>query len=69
MYVPDNYDAYSEHESMMEVAYKKWHDRLPTCSKCNKKIEDEDLFDIDDELYCESCIGKCKKLTENYMKE
>lgn len=62
----DNYDMWENHEVEMENAYEKWHDSLPLCAKCGKKIEDEMCYKIDDELYHEDCIEKFKVRTENH---
>lgn len=69
MYVPDNYDAFEAHQAEQDRAYKKWLAQLPRCSNCNKKIKDEDCYEIGGELYCEHCIEKSKVCTCNYYEE
>lgn len=47
---------------------EKWHDALPKCCRCGWSIEDEMLYDVDGELYCEDCMKDTfLKLTRNYM--
>lgn len=41
--------------------------RLPKCDKCKQRIHDEDYYEIDEEILCESCMkDKYKKSTEDY---
>lgn len=41
--------------------------RLPRCAYCHEPIQDEYLFDIDDELICEECLMReHKRPTEIY---
>ena len=30
---------------------------LPTCSECGEKIQDDYLYEINDELICEGCMN------------
>lgn len=62
---PDNYDAYCRHESEQEKALLK----LPECSECGEPIQTEFCYEIDDELFCETCMADHRKCTENYYRE
>lgn len=54
----DRYDA----EQQAEL------DRLPKCSYCNEPIQEEKLFDIEGELYCEEhAFELFRKDTEDYI--
>lgn len=64
MYCPDNYDAFLEHEARQE----KWFERLPVCSECGEAIQDEECYEIGDELFCLDCIESKKVYTENYVR-
>lgn len=42
-------------------------DRLPECSYCGSKIQDEFLYCINDEIICEDCLNDhFRKETEDY---
>ena len=42
--------------------------RLPVCEKCKKRINDDDYYEIDDEILCEDCMKeKYKRSTEDYV--
>lgn len=69
MYIPDNYDAYRQHEAEQERAYQEWLDKLPICSGCDKPIKDDHCYEIGGELFCEKCIEGSRALTENYMEK
>ena len=69
MFCPDNYDLLDIHESQVEKAYQDWMARLPECSECGKKIEDDKCYKIGGELFCEECIESFKVHTQNYMEE
>jgi formylmethanofuran dehydrogenase subunit E len=69
MYCPDNYDAFVAHEAMRDREREEIERKLPKCSKCGKKIWDDECYEIGDELYCEECIENSKVWTDNYMKE
>ena len=63
MYVPDNYDAYERHEAEQEA----WLKKRPICEKCGEPIQDDYLFDVDGDLYCEDCMKDLyRKDAENY---
>ena len=52
MYIPDNYDAFCEHEAEQQAALK----RLPVCSECGERIQDEYCYEVNDEYICEQCM-------------
>lgn len=59
----DNYNLWQQHNSRQEA----WLERQPTCCQCQKKIQDEDLLDIDGDLYHEDCaVKKFRRKTEDY---
>lgn len=63
MYVPDNYDAYERYEAEQEMRLS----RSPKCAECGEPIQDEYLYVIDDELFCESCMYDLfRRNTEDY---
>ena len=60
----DNYDLFVEYDLEQEEESKK----LPKCCECGERIDDDYLFDIEGDLYCEECIKKLyKKPMEDYM--
>ena len=66
MRVPDNYDAYRQHEAEQEA----WLKRLPICEECNEPIQEDVLYDIDGTLYCEKCMKNLfRKWTDDYEEE
>lgn len=43
--------------------------RLPRCSECGERIQDEHCFAINDETICENCMNEQhRKLTTDLMK-
>ena len=45
-------------------------EKMPKCSYCKQHIQDDYLFDIKGELYCEECTADLfREFTENYIKE
>ena len=45
-------------------------EKLPNCCGCGEPIQDDDLFDIDGDLYCEECMeAHFKRPVENYIEE
>lgn len=66
MYVPDNYDAYKQHEAERE----SWLSKRPICECCGEPIQDDYLYEINGDILCEECMkGEYRKWTENYEKE
>jgi late competence protein required for DNA uptake (superfamily II DNA/RNA helicase) len=63
MSVPDNYDAFRQHQAEQDA----WLERRPKCCNCGERIQDDFLFDIGGDLYCENCIKKeFRQSTEDY---
>lgn len=48
----DNYELWKKHDERQTESIE----RLPMCSECKEKIQDEVCFEIDGELICESCM-------------
>jgi formylmethanofuran dehydrogenase subunit E len=45
-------------------------EKLPRCIDCGEPIQDDNLFDIDGDLFCMKCmIANFRKSTDNYIKE
>ena len=66
MYVPDNYDAYSYHEAQQEAMLAK----CPVCDSCGESIQDDYLYDVNGDVFCESCMNDLfRKSTEDYEGE
>ena len=57
--------------------YDSWIDdqeaeiaKIPDCVSCGEKIQEEKLWDIFGDIYCDECARKtCYKNTEDYVKE
>lgn len=65
MYVPDNYDAFERHQAKQDA----WIESRPVCIECGEHIQDDFLYDIDGDLYCEECMKDVfRKSTEDYEK-
>ena len=63
MRVPDYNDLLDTYQAEQDAQLK----RRPRCSYCNEPIQDDYLFDIDGELYCEECMKDLfRHSTENY---
>lgn len=52
-----------------EAAEKRRIDSLPKCCECGKPIQDEKLYNINGDLYCEECIENFKEDTEDHINE
>jgi len=62
--IPDNYDLWREHERRQEQMLA----RCPVCEKCEKTIQDDFYFYIEDEILCEDCMqDRYMYRTEDYM--
>ena len=48
----DNYDLWYAHDSQLESQLRV----LPECCECGEKIQDEYLFEVNDEYICERCM-------------
>lgn len=53
MYIPDNYDLWKQHDAEQQAQL----DKLPECSECGKKIQDEYCFEVNDEYICDFCMN------------
>lgn len=63
MRMPDNYSQWERHEAKKEA----WLAKRPVCSYCGEPIQDDDLWDINGELYHTECAEmEFKKCTEDY---
>ena len=59
----DVYDLWVDHDAKQEA----WRMRQPKCCHCGEHILDDDLFDINGNLYHEDCAeAEFKKKTEDY---
>ena len=63
MYVPDNYDAWKEHDRRQSRALR----RRPLCERCGEPIQSEECYEINGELICLDCMKDFLKQTEDYM--
>lgn len=61
----DDYnDLYDRHEAEQERQLA----RLPRCCECRERIQEDKLFDVFGDLYCESCMEReFMKPVENYI--
>jgi formylmethanofuran dehydrogenase subunit E len=65
MRIPDYNDLHDKYQAEQEALLAK----LPICECCREPIQDDYLFDVDGELYCEECMKDLyRRLTENYEK-
>lgn len=63
MRVPDYNDLLDAYQAEQDAQLK----RRPKCSFCGEPIQDDYLFDIDEELYCEECMKALfRRDAENY---
>jgi formylmethanofuran dehydrogenase subunit E len=59
----DAYDLW-EHR---EIEYERKLARLPVCSLCGERIQEEELIDYEGKLFHEHCfLGEYRKWTEDY---
>lgn len=57
---------FAAHEAERERAMKG----LPVCCECHKPIQTEELYEVDNCLYCPDCmLENHMQLTENYIRE
>ena len=65
-YSDDPVADFERYDAKQQEALKQ----LPTCTNCGEPIQDDYLFDVDGELFCEECMKvNFKKSVENYIKE
>lgn len=63
MYVPDNYDAFEAYQASVD----NWLDSRPVCIECGEPIQDDFLYDINGDIYCEECMKDVfRQSTDNY---
>ncbi len=44
--------------------------RCPKCDCCGERIQDDYLFDIDGDLYCEEClVDQFRRSTDSYIED
>lgn len=61
--MPDNYSQWEHHEREQE----RWLAKRPVCCHCGEYIQEENLFDINGNLYHEECaFQEFRKWTEDY---
>lgn len=54
---------YERHEADQEAKL----DKLPKCDICGEHIQDDYLYDINGDIFCEECLNKYfRKDTEDY---
>ena len=59
----DNYGLFEIHDAEQAA----WLDKRPICICCGNPIQDDFLYDIHGDLYCEGCINDSfRKFTDNY---
>lgn len=46
-----------------------WESKLPRCSECGKRIQDEELYYIDGKIYCENCIWEKRRYSCDFMED
>lgn len=65
-YTDDPHRDFDRHEANLQKELNK----QPVCVDCDEPIQDDHLFDVDGDLFCEECmIANFKRNTENYIKE
>jgi len=57
-YVPDNYDAFVEHDAEQQG----WLATLPKCVECGDPIQDEVYYEIDNRCWCPSCMDDHRRM-------
>lgn len=63
MYVPDNYDAFEAYQAEQDA----WLERRPVCTECGEPIQDDFLYDINGDIYCEECMKDVfRRSSDNY---
>ena len=65
MRVPDINDELRMYEAEQEASLES----LPKCVNCGEPIQDDYLYDIDGDIYCEDCMkDEFRACTENYIR-
>jgi len=61
----DNYGLWEQHNAKAEA----WLEKQPICVCCGYHIQDDFLFDINGDLFCEECMkDNFRKCTDDYVK-
>ena len=64
MYIPDNYDAFSAYDAEQQRQLA----RYPVCEFCDKTIQDDYFYIINDESICEECLCReFRRSVEDYI--
>ena len=51
-----------------DAEQQEWLEKLPVCSYCDEPIQDDYLYEINDELICEECLNdNFRKNVEDYI--
>ena len=59
----DVYDMWKQHEAEQEA----WLEKRPKCEFCGESIQDEYLFDVGGDIYCEDCMKDAfRRDADNY---
>lgn len=62
----DNYDLWWHHQYAMDTKLE----RYPRCTHCKQTIQDDDAWEIGNDLYCDSCAKFLfRHDIENYILE
>ena len=62
----DNLDFHAMHEAEQEKKLEK----LPECSCCGKRIQDDFCYEIGSDLICEDCLNEnFRRSTDDFIEE
>lgn len=62
--IPDNYDLWEYHDAEQAKQGKK----IPECSECGTKVQDDYFYEINDEVICSDCLDSHhRKWVEDYV--
>lgn len=65
-YTDDPVADFAQHDAEQQQELEK----LPVCVDCGEPIQDDHLFDIDGDLFCEECaMENFKRKVERYIEE
>lgn len=53
MNIPDNYDRWKKHDAEQQAELEKY----PVCCNCENHIQDDYLYNIHGEIFCEDCVN------------
>ena len=59
-------DAVYQALEQRESEQQRWLDSRPKCCECGEPIQDEKLYNIHGDLYCEDCINDFREDTDNH---